>query len=275
MPHPFERPSTPDPAAAPRPSWTAAPGAGELVVAVDTGSLDDALRLRDRLAGAADFFKIGKELFTAAGPEAVSAFAEAGRVFLDLKFHDIPATVAGAVRSAAALGASIVDVHASGGRPMLEAAARAAAEAAPSAAEAAAEPPSAAADRPLLLAVTVLTHFDRESAAEVFPGAPIAEQVLRLARLAASSGMDGAVASAEEAAALREDLGDDFVLLVPGVRPAWASATHDQRRVATPAEAARRGANYLVVGRAITKSPDPRSAALRLREEVTAAGAPS
>lgn len=262
-PPPPEAPASPP--AAPLPAWTALPGAGELVVAVDTGNLDEALRLRDRLAGAADHFKIGKELFTVAGPEAVTAFAGAGRVFLDLKFHDIPATVAGAVRSAARLGAGILDVHASGGRPMLEAAARAAAET-----------PSDSrrtGTRPLLLAVTVLTHFDRESAAEVFPGAPIAEQVLRLARLAAMSGLDGVVASAEEAAALRESLGDDFVLLVPGVRPAWASATHDQRRVATPAEAARRGANYLVVGRAITKSPDPRAAALRLREEVAAAGA--
>ena len=255
-------PPSPDPAPSPaaaRPAWTAPPGAGKLVVAVDTGSLDDALRLRDRLVGAAEYFKIGKELFTAAGPEAVTAFAGAGRVFLDLKFHDIPATVAGAVRAAVRLGASIVDVHASGGRPMLEAAAGAAGE-------------TPSHSRPLLLAVTVLTHFDRERAAEVFPGLPIAEQVLRLARLAASSGLDGAVASAGEAAALRESLGDDFVLLVPGVRPAWAAATHDQRRVATPAEAARRGANYLVVGRAITNSPDPRAAALRLREEVTAAG---
>ena len=253
------------PPAAPLPAWTAPSGAGELVVAVDTGNLDEALRLRDRLAGAVDHFKIGKELFTAAGPLSVTAFADAGRVFLDLKFHDIPATVAGAVRSAVRLGASIVDVHASGGRPMLEAAARAAAETPPSDSR-----PSDS--RPLLLAVTVLTHFDPESAAEVFPGAPIAEQVLRLARLAAASGLDGAVASAAEAAALRESLGDDFVLLVPGVRPAWASATHDQRRVATPAEAARRGANYLVVGRAITTSPDPRAAALRLREEVASAG---
>lgn len=263
------------PPAAPLPAWTAPSGAGELVVAVDTGSLDEALRLRDRLAGAANHFKIGKELFTAAGPEAVTAFAGAGRVFLDLKFHDIPATVAGAVRSAVRLGASIVDVHASGGRPMLEAAARAAAETPPSDSRPSNSLPSdprRADSRPLLLAVTVLTHFDPESAAEVFPGAPIADQVLRLARLAAASGLDGAVASAAEAATLRESLGDDFVLLVPGVRPAWASATHDQRRVATPAEAARRGANYLVVGRAITKSPDPRAAALRLREEVASAG---
>ncbi len=240
------------PAPPPLPGWVAEPGAGELVVAVDTASLDEALRLRDVLAGAASFYKVGKELFTAAGPRAVSEFSAVGRVFLDLKFHDIPATVAGAVRASATLGASILDVHASGGRPMLEAAARAA---------------SSAPAPPLLLGVTVLTHFDPESAAEVFPGVSIRDQVLNLARLARDGGLGGVVASAAEAAALRDALGDDFVLLVPGVRPRWAADTHDQKRVATPGEAARRGANYLVVGRAITRHPDPRSATLRILEE--------
>ncbi|MDE2971995.1 MAG: orotidine-5'-phosphate decarboxylase [Acidobacteriota bacterium] len=240
------------PAAPRHPDWVAGPGTGELVVAVDTPSLDEALRLRDVLAGAASFYKVGKELFTAAGPRAVSEFASAGRVFLDLKFHDIPATVAGAVRASASSGANILDVHASGGRPMLEAAARAASDApAP----------------PLLLGVTVLTHFDPESAAEVYPGVSIRDQVLNLARLARSAGLGGVVASAAEAEALRDAFGDDFVLLVPGVRPRWAAETHDQRRVATPGEAARRGANYIVVGRAITRHPDPRSAALRILEE--------
>ncbi len=234
------------------PDWVAAPGAGELVVAVDTASLDDALRLRDALAGAASFYKVGKELFTAAGPRVLSEFASAGRVFLDLKFHDIPATVAGAVRASAASGASIVDVHASGGRPMLEAAAAAS---------------RSASTPPLLLGVTVLTHFDEASAAEVYPGISIADQVLNLARLAQAAGLGGVVASAAEAAALRNACGDDFVLLVPGVRPRWAAQAHDQRRVATPGEAARRGANYIVVGRAITRHADPRDAALRITEE--------
>ncbi len=246
---------TQDPAPRSRLSWAAAPGAGELVVAVDTPTLDDALRLRDRLAGAAPFFKVGKELFTAAGPRAVTEFAAVGQVFLDLKFHDIPATVAGAVRAGAAAGAAIVDVHASGGRAMITAAATAAAD---------------AGDSPLLLAVTVLTHLDQAGAAEVF-GRPLPEQVRRLAALARSAGADGVVASSHEAEAIREDAGDDFVLLVPGIRPAWAAAAHDQRRVATPAEAARRGANYIVVGRAITSGPDPRAAALRIREEVAGA----
>ncbi len=240
------------PAPQPRSDWVARPGAGELVVAVDTPSLDEALRLRDTLAGAASFYKVGKELFTAAGPRAVSEFSSVGRVFLDLKFHDIPATVAGAVRASATLGASILDVHASGGRPMLEAAVRAASDApAP----------------PLVLGVTVLTHFDQESAAEVYPGVSIPDQVLNLARLARASGLGGVVASAAEAEALRDAFGDGFVLLVPGVRPRWAAETHDQRRVATPGEAARRGANYIVVGRAITRHADPRAAALRILEE--------
>ncbi|MDE2712175.1 MAG: orotidine-5'-phosphate decarboxylase [Acidobacteriota bacterium] len=240
------------PATPSHPGWVAEPGAGELVVAVDTPSLDEALRLRDTLAGAVSFYKVGKELFTAAGPRAVSEFASVGRVFLDLKFHDIPATVAGAVRASASLGASILDVHASGGRPMLEAAARAASDApAP----------------PLLLGVTVLTHLDQESAAEVYPGASIPDQVLNLARLARGSGLGGVVASAAEAEALRRAFGDAFVLLVPGVRPRWAAETHDQKRVATPGEAARRGANYIVVGRAITRHADPRAAALRILEE--------
>ena len=245
-------PASPGPAPPPHPDWVAGPGAGELVVAVDTPSLDGALRLRDTLAGAASFYKVGKELFTAAGPRAVSEFSSVGRVFLDLKFHDIPATVAGAVRASASSGASIVDVHASGGRPMLEAAARAA---------------SSAPAPPLLLGVTVLTHFDLESAAEVYPGVSIRDQVLSLARLARTAGLGGVVASAAEAEALRDAFGDDFVLLVPGVRPRWAAQNHDQRRVATPGEAARRGANYIVVGRAITKHANPRTAALRILEE--------
>lgn len=241
---------------APR-SRIAPAGSGELVVAVDTPSLDAALQLRDRLAGAAPWFKVGKELFTAAGPRAVREFADAGQVFLDLKFHDIPATVAGAVRAGAALGAGIVDVHASGGEPMIAAAAEAAAN---------------APEPPILLAVTVLTHLDEQAAADVY-GRPLAGQVRRLARIARAGGAAGVVASALEAAALREEFGDGFVLLVPGIRPRWAAAAHDQRRVATPAEAARRGANYIVVGRAITGNSDPRTAALRVRDEVGDLGA--
>ncbi len=236
-----------------KPSWVARPGKPDLVVAVDTATLDEALHLRDRLAGVVPFFKIGKELFTSAGPRAVTEFASVGRVFLDLKFHDIPATVAGAVRAAARTGASIVDAHASGGRSMLEAATVAARN---------------ADDPVLLLAVTVLTHLDEPAAAEVFGDGPISGRVLRLARLAADAGADGVVASAHELEMIREALGEEAVVLVPGLRPRWAAATHDQSRVATPGEAASRGANYVVLGRAITLSSDPRAAALRVRDEI-------
>lgn len=262
VPDPASRP----PGRRPPPNWVAPPGAGQVLVAIDTGDFDEAVRLRDRLRFAVDGYKIGKELFTAAGPRAVDAFASAGRVFLDLKFHDIPATVAGAVRSAADLGANLLDIHASGGRAMIEAAAAAANEPLPPLPPG--PPPRRPDGRPILLGVTMLTHLDPPAAAEVFPGLPIAEQVIRLAALSLEAGADGVVASAEEAPLLRERFGDSPVLVVPGVRPSWAGETHDQRRVATPAEAARRGANYLVVGRAITRSADPYSAAMRIRDEV-------
>ncbi len=242
-----------------RPAFVPKPGRTELVVAVDTPSLDEARRLRDRLAGTVSWYKVGKELFAAAGPRAVSEFTGAGRVFLDLKFHDIPATVAGAVRAAAATGASIVDVHASGGRAMLRAASAAAREA-----------PAFApvGEPPLLLAVTVLTHLDAVSFREVFGDSDVRSRVLRLARLAGESGAGGVVASPEEIEPLREAMGDRFVLLTPGVRPDWSPAAHDQRRVATPGAAARRGADYIVVGRAITTSADPGAAARRILDEL-------
>ena len=226
---------------------------------MDTSSLERALRLRDRLAGVVSYFKIGKELFTAAGPAAVHEFTAVGRVFLDLKFHDIPATVAGAVRAAVRHRVSILDVHASGGDAMVAAAAEAAGTGA-----------GAGRERPLLLAITVLTHLDAAAAAKVWPGSAVADQVRRLAGLARAAGADGVVASAAEAVALREAFGDELVLLVPGIRPRWAAEAHDQRRVATPGEAARRGANYLVIGRAITNHPDPREAVLRIRDEMGA-----
>lgn len=269
-PSPDPAPAPGPPRPRPLPDWVPPAGAGHLVVAIDTGDLDEALRLRDRLIIAADGFKIGKELFTAAGPRAVDAFLNAAKIFLDLKFHDIPATVAGAVRAAAALGANLVDIHASGGRPMIEAASAAANEPLPPLPPGA--PPRGPDERAVLLGVTVLTHFDRAAAAEVFPGVAIDEQVRRLAALSLDAGADGVVASAEEAPLFRERFGDSPVLVVPGVRPSWAEETHDQRRVATPAEAARGGANYLVVGRVITRSRDPYSTAMRIRDEADRAG---
>jgi orotidine-5'-phosphate decarboxylase len=228
-----------------------------LYVALDTADLGRAVGLARALQGVAGGVKLGKEFFTAHGPSGVTQVAEAGLpVFLDLKFHDIPNTVAGAVRSALKLKLSMLNVHASGGSAMMTAAARAAAE--------------AGAGRPLMLAVTVLTSLDDADLASVGVSSGAAQQVLRLATLARDAGIDGVVCSPREAAALRAALGDAFVLVVPGVRPAWAGAD-DQKRITTPAEAIRQGAHYLVVGRPITGADDPAAAARRVVEEIAAA----
>lgn len=223
----------------------------ELIVALDVDSLDDALQLRDQLSDVVDFFKVGKELFTAVGPRVLDELS-APRVFLDLKFHDIPNTVAGAVSVAARLGVHILDVHTSGGRTMMEAAA--------SAARCVDVPPR-------VFGVTVLTHLNDDDLAELGVGAPSEEQVLRLARLARESGLDGVVASALEIESIRTET-PELDVLVPGVRPTWAAATNDQKRVATPRDVARAGARYVVVGRPITRSAEPRDAAKRIQDEL-------
>ena len=229
----------------------------ELIVALDVPTLSDALALRDELAGIVGFFKVGKELFTAVGPEILRELAPA-RVFLDLKFHDIPKTVAGAVAAAARHGVAIVDVHASGGKAMMSAAAAAARE-------------SGGHDRPVVLGVTVLTHLGDDDLEALGFREKSREQVLRLARLAAESGLDGVVASALELEAIREALGERLQILVPGVRPDWSKDSHDQKRVATPGDAARLGATYVVVGRAIALDPSPRAAAERILDELSEA----
>jgi orotidine-5'-phosphate decarboxylase len=227
--------------------------ASELIVALDVSTRDEVLRLRDALAPVVDFFKVGKELFTAEGPAILGALA-GSRIFLDLKFHDIPATVAGGVTSSAAHGVHILDVHALGGRAMMMAA--------------------VAARRvrtPLIFGVTVLTHLGDNDLRELGFLDGSLSQVVRLARMAEESGLDGVVASAFEVEAIREATEDRLQILVPGVRPAGAQATHDQKRVATPGEAARRGARYVVVGRAITRDVDPRDAARRIVDEIASA----
>jgi orotidine-5'-phosphate decarboxylase len=224
-----------------------------ILCALDTADLGVALDLAEALAGTVGGLKVGKELFTAHGPEAVARIRDAGhQVFLDLKFHDIPATVAGAVRAAAGLGCFVLTVHASGGPEMLRAAAEAAAAAAPP---------------PLVVGVTVLTSLDDGDLAAVGQSSPVADQVLRLARLARSCGLGGVVCSPHEIAALRAELGADFRLIVPGVRPEWAG-TDDQKRVMTPAEAVAAGADYLVIGRPITRAADPAEAARRIADEI-------
>lgn len=232
--------------------------APQLIVALDVPSLPEALELREKLDSVVRYFKVGKELFTAVGPEILQKLAPA-RVFLDLKFHDIPKTVAGAVRAAARHGVAMVDVHASGGKAMMTAAAAAAREA------------GGGAKGPVVLGVTVLTHLGDEDLEVLGFREKSREQVLRLARLAAESGLDGVVASALEGEAIREALGDGLQILVPGVRPEWSKDRHDQKRVATPGDAARLGANYVVVGRAIALDPSPRAAAERILEELSRA----
>lgn len=230
--------------------------ADRVLVALDTTDLSLARRLVEQLRPHVGGFKIGKEFFTRLGPQGVEAALQGAPFFLDLKFHDIPNTVAGALRSAAAMKPFLVNVHASGGPAMLKAAAAAVAEADP---------------RPLLIAVTVLTSLDDSDLAAVGQQGPAEAQVLRLARLAQANGCDGVVASPREIAALRAACGPDFTLVIPGVRPAW-SAAGDQKRVMTPAEALQAGADYLVIGRPITGDSDPVAAARRVAEELGAAG---
>jgi orotidine-5'-phosphate decarboxylase len=225
-----------------------------LIVALDVATGDEAAALTARLAGHVGMVKVGKQLFTAAGPAAVRRLIEAGaKVFLDLKYHDIPNTVSGAVAAAASLGVSFVDVHALGGRSMMSAAATA-----------------LAGSRTSLLAVTVLTSHDDATLSEIGIAGPVASAVERLALLSRSSGAHGVVASPHEIAAIRAACGPDFLIVTPGIRPAGAKAG-DQARAATPAAALRAGADYLVVGRPIIEAPDPASAAAAIVAEMAAA----
>jgi orotidine-5'-phosphate decarboxylase len=238
--------------------------ADRVLVALDVESLPEAERMLDRLAGIVSGCKIGSQLFTGAGPAAVEAALKRGfRVFLDLKFHDIPNTVAGAVREATRLGVFMLNVHASGGRALM----RGAADAATRAAADFGRP------RPLCLGVTVLTSLDRRALEqEVGVTATIEAHVLRLAGLAQASGLDGCVASVHEIRPLRLALGPRWVILTPGIRPlaegGAPSRSDDQRRTGTPAAAIRAGADYLVVGRPITAAPEPAVAARAILDEL-------
>ncbi len=233
-----------------------------LLVALDVDSLGDADRLLDRLAGALAGCKIGSQLFTTAGPAAVEHAHKRGfKVFLDLKFHDIPSTVAGAVREATRLGVFMLNVHASGGRAMM----RAAAEAVTAAAR------EFSVTRPICLGVTVLTSLERADLDRDLGVAGTVEGlVLRLAERAREAGLDGCVASPRELRLLRSMLPQTWVIVTPGVRPAGGK-DDDQARTATPAAAIRAGADYLVVGRPITAAPDPAASARAILEEITRA----
>ena len=227
--------------------------ADRLIVALDVSTVAEAQRIVGAVGHAVTTYKVGKQLFVAEGPRAVRDLIQSGRkVFLDLKFHDIPNTVAGAVRQAAELGVTMLTVHASGGSKMLRAAAEAAA---------------AAKHPPMILAVTVLTSMGQSDLEEIgVAGRPL-DQVLRLASLAQTAGCGGVVASPEEVSSLRKQLGDGFAIVTPGVRPAGA-AKGDQTRVATPGDAIKAGATYLVVGRPITEAPDMGKAAKEILAEI-------
>lgn len=229
-----------------------------LIVALDAGDREEALRLAGILAPEVGAFKVGLELFCAAGPSLVRELVERGaRVFLDLKFHDIPNTVAGAARAAARLGAWMFNVHAAGGREMMRRAVAAAEDAAGRA-------------RPLVVAVTVLTSIDaRALREEVGIAREPLDQVRFWAEEARAAGLDGVVCSPHEAAAVKAACGSDFLAVTPGVRPAGAAAA-DQRRVLTPAQAVAAGADYLVIGRPITAAPEPARAAQAIAEEMGA-----
>ncbi len=230
-----------------------ATAAARLVAALDTPDLARAEGWAAALAPHVGVLKVGLELFTALGPETVRRIGAHGPVFLDLKLHDIPNTVAGAVRSLLPLRPAMLTLHAAGGAPMI-AAAREAAE-------------QAGAERPILLAVTVLTSIDAATLASTGVAASPAEQVVRLARLAMAAGADGLVCSPHEVAPIRAALGQAPLLVVPGVRPA-GSALGDQARVATPRDAVAAGADWIVLGRPLTQAADPAAAARAIAAEL-------
>ncbi|GMQ95585.1 MAG: orotidine-5'-phosphate decarboxylase [Gammaproteobacteria bacterium] len=227
-----------------------------LIVALDYAQAPPALALARRLDPARCRLKVGKQLFTREGPTVVGRLQERGfEIFLDLKFHDIPNTVAGACRAAAELGVWMINVHASGGRKMLQAAR---------------ESVDACASPPLLIAVSVLTSLDAADLHETGVSGNPAEQVTRLARLAQSCGLDGVVCSPQELGTLAGAVPDVFLRVTPGVRPAGRHEG-DQKRVATPAQAIADGAHYLVIGRPVTAAPDPAAALAAIEVEITSA----
>lgn len=224
-----------------------------ILVALDYPSLEGALEMASALDPSACRVKVGKELFTRCGPSIVEALHNKGfDVFLDLKFHDIPNTTANAVAVAADMGVWMVNVHASGGARMMEACA---------------EKLANRHDRPLLIAVTILTSMQEDDMKGIGLDCSPLEQVLRLANLSQQSGLDGVVCSSLEVSPLRASLGKDFKLVTPGIRPSFASAD-DQKRIMTPSEAVQAGSDYLVIGRPITKAAEPMLALSRILDEL-------
>lgn len=227
----------------------------EIIVPLDMPNAQGIERIVDSLAEDISFYKVGFELFTSEGPRAFQYLkARSKRIFLDLKLHDIPNTVARAVESASRHKVNLLTLHASGGRAMMKAAAQAARDAGP--------------DAPRLLAVTTLTSLSAEDLADIGVSRPLAEHTLALGRMAIEEGIDGLVCSPWEAADFRKLLGDTPIIVTPGIRPSGTKAG-DQKRIATPEAAVKAGANYLVVGRPILDAPDPRKAALDILSHIT------
>ena len=225
----------------------------ELIVALDVSSSAEATRIVTRIGEGVQLYKVGMQLYTSEGPQVVRDLISSGKqVFLDLKFHDIPNTVAAAVRAAAGLGVTMLTVHAAGGTKMLKAAVEAVEQTKPSA---------------KVLAVTVLTSMSAADICEIGVEGPVLDQVVRLGALALHAGCAGVVSSAQEVKALRERLGDNFLAVTPGVRPSGA-AHGDQARVVTPAEAIAAGATHIVVGRPITEAADPAEEADKILQEI-------
>ena len=229
-----------------------------LIVALDVSTMDAMKSIVSSLGDSVSFYKVGMELFYAEGDQTVRYLQEHSKhVFLDLKLHDIPNTVAHGVSSLTRLGANLITIHGQGGPIMMKAAAEAARESAE----------KLGIERPKLLAITVLTSFDDESWTSIGGQLPIADQVIRLAKLAKESGMDGVVCSALEAKMIREACGPDFLIVTPGIRPSFA-ATNDQKRIATPSNALQDGASCLVIGRPITQAEHPQEAVRLIIEEM-------
>ncbi len=230
----------------------------KIIIALDVETLEQASELVGRLSGTVGAFKIGKQLFTRCGPEAVAmVHASGSRVFLDLKYHDIPTTVAKAGCEAARMGVFMFNVHALGGSAMIGATVKAVREMAH----------ASGAQAPLILAVTVLTSMAQADLAEIGIREPVEQVVARLARLAQTAGADGVVASPREISLIKDACGPDFIVVTPGIRPA-AAAQDDQKRTMTPAQACAAGADFMVIGRPVTHAPDPRAAALKIASEL-------
>jgi orotidine-5'-phosphate decarboxylase len=231
----------------------------KLIFALDAGNYEEALSWVELLSGHVGMFKVGKELFTAVGPKIIESIKKRGqKVFLDLKFHDIPNTVARAAQAAVRLDVDMFNVHASGGSQMIKEAVSAAWTCAD----------NIAGTRPIILAVTVLTSLNNADLAEIGFPRTTGEQVLHLARLAQNAGASGVVASAQDIALLRENLGDKFVIVTPGIRSAAETKKDDQKRTLSAYEAVKTGADYIVVGRPISKAPEPLDACRQIVQEI-------